>query len=181
MFRRFCIFSLLLVTAAVSGCGQRSARQSNLQFRMGEPILIRPFTYTVLETRWKAQLGELFSMQLPQNRFLLIRLSITNSGGAPAAAPLATLVGSSGTVFSEHQNGVGVDNWLGLIRNIAPAQTAEGWIVFDVPPNSYTLRCYGEVTDDSEQVGQFRIPLNLDSMDEAPTVEIPGMPSPDRR
>lgn len=163
-----------LSALAVSGCGQRKARESTIQFRMGEPLLVRPFTYTVLETRWKPQLGELFSLQIPQHQFLLIRLSITNSGGSPAAVPLLTLEGPGGAVYQEHQKGEGVPNWLGLLRNIAPAQTEEGWIVFDVPPNNYTLRCYGEVKDDVEQVGAFRIPLNMENVDESPVVDLPG-------
>jgi hypothetical protein len=177
--RAFCL--ALTLAAVVTGCGDRNVRQSNLQFRMGEPLLVRPFTYTILETRWRPQLGELFSLQVPQNQFLLIRVSITNSGGQPAAAPLLSLTDSSGNTFSEHQNGNGVDNWMGLIRNVKPAETEVGWIVFDVPPNNYTLRCYGEVTDDAEQVGLVRIPLNLESMNENPNLDIPGMPAPDRR
>lgn len=181
MLRSKRMFALALALAAAAACGQRNATQTQIQFRMGEPLFVRPFTYTVLETRWKPQLGELFSLQIPQHQFLMIRLSITNSGGSPAAAPLLTLAGTTGAVFQEHQKGEGVDHWLGLLRNIGPAQTEEGWIVFDVPPNNYTLRCYGEVTDDGEQMGQFQIPLNLESMNENPAVEIPEMPSPANR
>jgi hypothetical protein len=181
MFRICRTFALALGIAASISCGQKSVRESSIQFRIGEPLLVRPFTYTVLETRWKPQLGELFSLQIPQHQFLMIRLSITNSGGAPAAVPLLTLEGPGNTVYKEHQKGEGIGNWLGLIRNIAPGQTEEGWIVFDVPANEYVLRCYGEVSDDFEQVGRFRIPLNLESMDESPAVELPGAAAPGSR
>jgi hypothetical protein len=179
--QRSIALSVALASAAATGCGQKKSGSGAIEFRIGEPLLVRPFTYTVLETRWKPQLGELFSMQIPQHQFLLIRLSITNSGGSPAAAPLLTLEGPDGTVHNEHQKGEGLANWLGLIRIVPPAQTDEGWIIFDVPPNNYVLRCYGEVIDDVEQVGLFRIPLNLDSMNETPMVDIPGAPSPDKR
>lgn len=174
-------FTLALAIAAATGCGQQQAGQNTIQFRIGEPLLVRPFTYTVLETRWRPQLGELFSTQIPQHQFLLIRLSITNSGGTPTPAPLLTLEGPDGTVHQEHQKGDGINNWMGLLRVIGPGQTDEGWIVFDVAPNNYILRCYGELIGDVEQVGQFRIPLSMESMDETPMVDLPGAPSPDRR
>jgi hypothetical protein len=181
MIRSKRTLALALALAAAAACNRRNAGQTEIEFRMGEPLFVRPFTYTILETRWKPQLGELFSLQLPQHQFLLIRLSITNSAGTPAAAPLLTLAGPGGTTYQEHQKGEGVDNWLGLLRNIGPGQTDEGWIVFDVPPNDYTLRCYGEVTEDGEQMGQFRIPLNLDSMNETPTVDLPETAAPGSR
>lgn len=171
----------MLIAAAATGCGERRSNQSQMRFRMGEPLLVQPFTYTVLETRWRPQLGEGISLQVPQHQFLLIRVSITNSGGKPAAAPLMTITDRSGNVFQEHQNGTGADNWLGLIRNVPPAQTEEGWLIFDAPPNNYVLRCFGDVIDDTEQVGMISIPLNLESMNETPALDLPGIPAPGSR
>lgn len=148
---------------------------------MGEPVLVKPFTYTVLESRWRQQLGDDFTVQVPQHQFLLIRLSITNSGGQTTAAPLLSLIDSKGNVIQEHQNGGGLDGWFGLLRNIQPAQTEEGWIAFDASPNNYVLKCYGEVTDDSEQTGLVNIPLNMDTMNENPAIQMPEITAPGGR
>ena len=54
--------------------------------------------------------------------------------------PFLKVVNSNGDTFTESENGVGVDNWMGLLRRISPAQSEDGWLLFDVPTNSYKLR-----------------------------------------
>ncbi len=48
--------------------------------------------------------------------------------------------------FLESEDGEGLDNWFGLLRNIEPAQTQQGIILFDVALTSYRLR----ITDGGE-------------------------------
>ena len=55
-----------------------------------------------------------------------------------------------------------MDNWFGLLRNIGPSQTEQGWIVFDAPMTAYKM-----VVTDGGEVGQKKrahveIPVHLE-------------------
>src|SRR2546422_259696 len=84
------------------------------------------------------QLREL--IRLAQNRFLLLTVSVTNGGGRDVALPLLSLEDANGKLHTESENGASVENWFGLLRNISPAQTQQGRMLFDVPLGSYKLR-----------------------------------------
>ena len=146
---------LLINTAA---CKPADAPKS--EAKMGDPAVAGPLTFTVLETKWQSQLEGFPTPRMPERNFFLVRLSVTNSSGSETNIPFLKLENSSGDVFSELENGSGVDGWLGMIRHIRPAQTEEGWILFDVPTNSYKLR----VTDgnvENERVTYVSLPLSM--------------------
>jgi hypothetical protein len=127
---------------------------------MGDPAVAGSLTFTVLESKWQSQLEASPAPRLPERNFLLIRVTVTNSGGAEASIPFLKLVNESGDIFNEVENGTGVDDWLGMLRHIRPAQTEEGWILFDVPSNAYKLR----ITDgniENERVTLVSIPLSM--------------------
>jgi hypothetical protein len=48
-----------------------------------------------------------------------------------------------------------------LIRMLPPAQTEEGWVLFDVPTNSYNLRVSDTGEDGAERAAFVSIPLKL--------------------
>ncbi len=172
---------LLLLAFAVAGCGS-NARRDQFAFRIGDNVRVGPFTYTVIESHWKPQLSGTLSTRVPEQQFLMIRLTITNSGGKEASVPLLSLEDKRGSEYRELQDGSGVDNWLGLIRTIAPAQTEDGWIVFDVPQNDYILRCVSGGDEETEQVSRVEIPLSLDSLqDEMQKSDNPIVPPPVNR
>lgn len=133
---------------------------------MGEKAQIGPVIYNVFDSRWLTQLGTGPQARVPNNRFLVIRLSAVNSGAGEAAVPSMMLVDDNGTTYTELPNGDQVPHWLGTLRRIQPAQTEEGEILFDVAPRHYKLR----ITDEAEQkVGLVDIPLSFGS-------EIPAVP-----
>jgi hypothetical protein len=147
---------LLLISTAA--CKPSEPPQS--EAKMGDPAVAGPLTFTVLETKWQSQLEGFPTPRMPERNFLLIRVSVTNSGGADTNIPFLQLQNSSNDMFNELENGSGVDGWLGMLRTIRPAQTEEGWILFDVPTNSYRLR----VTDgnvENERVTYVSIPLTM--------------------
>jgi hypothetical protein len=141
---------------------------------MGEPVQVGPLIYTVLDAEWHDQLGEPPSVRTPQRRFFAIRLSVTNSGVASSGIPALRLVDSHGTAYEELSEGEGVQEWLGFLREVKPAETERGRILFDVPTGSYKLRLVNDAEPDLEKVALVEIPLQL-----GPNVPQPAaLPSP---
>jgi hypothetical protein len=155
------IAAALLALGLLSGCTQQQT-QKKLSYEMGERVTVGPFTYVVVESAWQTQLGELLQMRVPENRFLLITLSVTNGGGAAQSIPLLTLQGSDGKTYQELSDGTGVGNWIGLQRNVDPAQTLQGRLLFDVPLSSFKLRLPSAGEEGYEQFAMVDIPLRID-------------------
>jgi hypothetical protein len=62
--------------------------------------------------------------------------------------PAFKLVDDAGGVYNESTEGQDVSHWLGMIRNLKPADTLEGNVLFDVEPKSYKLKL-----DDGSETG----------------------------
>ncbi len=158
MFRRF--LPALAISLLANGC--RSPVAMRAEFQMGENVPAGPLTYNVVEKVWRSQLGEMFQIRVPQNRFLLVTISATNGGGSDVSVPFLQLEGSNGKIYEEIQEGAGVDNWFGMLRTIQPAQTQQGRILFDVPLGSYRLR----LSDGDAVSGHYayvHLPLQIDA------------------
>src|ERR1700686_4828612 len=128
-----------VVSACLLLASCSKVNSSQIDFQMGDKILVGPLTYTLVEATWKGQLGEGYKSRSPEQRFLLLTIAVTNSGGKEVSIPLLQLEGPNGQTFTEVANGDGVDQWFGLLRSINPAQTQQGRILFDVPLTSYRL------------------------------------------
>ena len=138
-------------------------------YRMGERVPVGHLVYNVFETQSLTHLGMDADQRVPQNRFLLVRISIVNGGASEMIAPNLTLEDDKGNSFPELSNGEGVPQWIGYLRQIKPADVAQGNLVFDAPPGAYKLR----VLDESgEKAALVDIPLSFGS--EAPEVPVPG-------
>ena len=153
----------LLGSAAFLLAGCQKPQENRSDYSMGERINIGQITYSVVESGWRTQLGESFRIRTPEQRFLLIKLSVTNGSGKDVSIPLLTLEGSNGQTYSELANGEGVDGWFGLLRTISPGQTQQGNMVFDVPLTSYKLRLPDIADPGLEKYVSVQIPLRLDS------------------
>jgi len=146
---------------SLSGCNRNSSSQ--IDFQMGDRITAGPLTYNVIQTVWRPQLGDALKIRVPSQRFLIVTVSATNGGGREISVPLLTLVDQNGKEYRESDNGEGVDNWFGLLRDIAPAETRQGNLVFDVPLSSYKLRLTDGGEPGTERAVWVDIPLRLDS------------------
>jgi hypothetical protein len=178
MFRRPELISFLLLAAASSALTSCGARPNNarVEYEMGDRITVGPLTYNVVETAWRSQLGSDFKLRTPQDRFLLVTISVTNGGGKEASVPLLSLENENGKIYQESDNGEGVDNWFGLLRSLTPAQTQQGRLLFDVPLTGYRLRVTDGGEPGNEKSTFIRIPLRMDGdsgLDSAPTVRAP--------
>jgi hypothetical protein len=155
---RTLLFPLALL---LTGCQTESNQK--LTFDMGERVVNGPLTYVVVESAWATQLGELFQARVPQRRFLLLTLSVTNGGGHSISLPLLTLVDANGTEYQELSDGTGVSNWIGILRTIDPGQTLQGKTLFDVPLTAFKLRLPNDGEPGYEKFAIVDIPLRIDS------------------
>jgi hypothetical protein len=137
-------------------------------YQMGERVSIGHMIYTVFERQWMTQVGEGVDARVPQNRFYLVRISAVNSGGANAIIPTISLVDDAGGSYSEIENGDGIPDFIGALREVAPAESLQGNLVFDVQPKHYKLKLTDE---DGKQSALVDIPLSFDS--DTPEVTTP--------
>ena len=72
----------------LGGC--EKSQQSRTDFSMGERVPVGQMTYSVVESTWRTQLGESFKARTPEQRFLLIKISVTNGTGKDVSIPLLT-------------------------------------------------------------------------------------------
>ena len=130
-------------------------------FKMGERVQVGPVIYTILEADWKTALSE--GGRAPQNRFLFVRVSITNSGGEAAAIPAFEIQAENGTRYQELTEKMeGVRNWLGILRNIPAGATEQGVVVFDVPLGAHKLVLLEGSDVASERYAHVEIPVQLE-------------------
>jgi hypothetical protein len=137
--------------AFLASCSGRTGANIPIRtYQMGERIELPPLVYAVFEKQWLAQLGDGPDVRYPQNRFLLIRISATNSGSAETFVPNLTVEDDAGNSCGESSNGEGVPRW----------------IVFDCAPKHYRLK----LVNDEGNAAYVEIPLSFDS--ESPGIDI---------
>jgi hypothetical protein len=113
-------------------------------YALGDRIYIGHIVYQVFETQWKPALGDGPDARVPQNRFFILRFSATNSGGSNEIVPNMSLEDQNGNSYPELKDGTKVPLWVGYLRQVAPADSVQGSVVFDVAPRSYKLRLWDE-------------------------------------
>jgi hypothetical protein len=150
-----------LAVLSLAGCSNRPS-SNRIDYEMGERITVGPLTYNVVESAWRSQLGTELKPRLPQHRFLLITVSVTNGGGREVALPLFQMENSNNETFPESDDGEGVENWFGILRSLTPAGTQQGRLLFDVPLTSYRLRLTDGGPAGSEKYVWVTIPLRMD-------------------
>ena len=164
MTKPFCRSAFLggaaLFVLILGGCQKAGPARSD--FSMGERVPVGQMTYSVVESAWRPQLGEGFKIRTPEQRFLLLRISVTNGAGKDVSIPLLTLEGNNGQTYREIADGDGVDNWFGLLRTLNPGETQQGNVLFDVPLTSYRLRVPDVNVSGFEGYASVQIPLRMD-------------------
>lgn len=154
---------LLLATAAISG-GCRKAADSSFvgTFAIGEKVQVGPLVYEIYQSNWRNELGS--GGRTPKNRYLFIKVSVTNSSNEPVAVHGFSVRGAGADdVYSEVTEDMDkVDNWFGLLRNVGPSQTEQGWVVFDVPLAAYKFIATEGGQVDEEKYAHIDIPVSLE-------------------
>jgi len=154
---------ILLTAAAVllvaTGCRDKPAPPV-LTYRMGDKVQAGPLIYTIISSEWKAQMGSGDQVQVPSKRFLLIHLSVTNGAAETISVPQLTLTDESGQSYSEASAAIDVPTLWGLIRDVKPTDTLEGYVLFDAEPKSYKLKVEGGSS--SNEMALVEIPLQFE-------------------
>lgn len=153
-FSRNVLAPVLLM--AMAGCGKPQV--GTVVRQMGEQVEIGQLSYLVVESMWRTQLGQGLNVRLPQNRFLMLTIAITNKGASDAAIPLLHLESLSGQTYRELSDGADVTDWLGILRRAGPEQTIEGRVLFDVPLAPFRLRLPGVDEAGNDRYAWVEIP-----------------------
>ncbi len=157
MLKLVCGLALVLF---LSGCSSHSSSVDSKMYRMGERVQVGPLIYTVLDTEWLDQI-DAPNPRMPHDRFLAVRLTVTNSGVATSAIPPIFVSDRRGTSYPELTDAAGVPEWLGYIRTVKPADTLHGRVVFDVPAAEYQLKLSDDAEPENVKLATVDLPLQL--------------------
>ncbi len=130
---------------------------------MGDRVQVGNLIYTVMETNWKSQLTDDPASTAPRNRFLIVKMTITNAGKDDSPIPPMTLTSSSGQTYPEViEVKDDLPLWFGgLLRQLKAAQSETGVVVFDAPLAAYKLKVTDGGDIDQEKYALIDIPLQL--------------------
>ncbi len=167
--------AIVAAVLLLSSCATKTA--GRMDRKMGDQVQLGSLIYTVLEVDWDDSIGQGVMPANPQNEFLILRLSVTNSGGTETAVPLLNVEDAQGNSFRELSENVPVENWLGVLRRMAPATTDQGRIVFELPRGTYRLRISDGSEPDKELFAFIEIPYRLSE----PVEEVETEPEPEPR
>ncbi len=161
-------FSIFLIGSllATSGCREVKKESEGKPWSMGEKVTLGPFAYTVLESEWVQELNGAKGKLIPKERFLVLRLSVTNGGGENKAVSFLTIRDDKGKEHAELQELEGVKDWMGILRMIPVAGTENGLIVFDVPMGHYRLVVNDGGSAGEERTSLIDLPLSMRPADE---------------
>ena len=167
---RLCGFATLALAGLIlAGCSSTPSTPPPATYLLGEKVQLGGISYTVFETQWLTHLGDAPTPRVPDNRFFLIRMAAVNGGSQQVSVPNLTIEDDKGKTYDELSNGEGVPQWAGYLRNVRPADSVQGNIVFDAPPAHYKLKLWDEGHTRSAYVD---IPLSFGN--ETPEIPTPG-------
>lgn len=172
---RICTGLLLAAGLLLAGCGGRRSAEL-MKYQMGQTVSLGSLSYTALETDWRAWLDGNNGRRMPKDQFLLIKVVVTNGGGGEVTLPLLTVIDSKGGIHMEENQGDGVPQWLGLLRMLKPAESNEGYLLFDVPPGSYRLRVSTGGDPEKEMAALVEVPYQLENV-RSPGTDLPIAPA----
>jgi hypothetical protein len=133
---------IALCCVLLAGCSGPSRKTT--VYPTGDKAPVDKMVYSVVDTQILPRLGEDASIRIPQNRFYVVQLSVSNSGNEDSPIPAMTLIDDSGKTYDELTDGAGVNRWLGVVRHVGANQSETGAIVFDAPASHYKLKLTDE-------------------------------------
>jgi hypothetical protein len=126
------------------GCTKEEKHEAR-HYGAGEKADVGKLSYSLVDSQIFQQLGDdPANARMPQNRFIVVQVSVANAGSDETAIPGMTLVDDGGQAYNELPDGTGVQQWLGVLRKVSPNQSETGMIVFDAQAKHYRLRLTDE-------------------------------------
>jgi hypothetical protein len=166
-----------LCAACLVSCVERAWEVRT--YPLGQKVQLGSLMYLGIETQWLPAFGEGPAARAAENQFLLVRLSVTNGGNAEASVPNFSVEDSTGRRFPELRDGEGVQDWIGTLRTLAPADTLVGNAAFDVATGHYTLHILDE---NGQHEARIDLPLNFQNGPaEDPGLDLRIGPNPNKK
>ncbi len=166
-----------LCAACLASCVERAWEVRT--YPLGQKVQLGSLTYLGIDTQWLPAFGDGPTARAAKNQFLLVRLSVTNGGDSEASVPNLSVEDSTGRRFPELLDGDGVQDWIGALRTLAPADTLVGNAAFDVANGHYTLHILDE---NAQHEARIDLPLNFQNGPvEAPGLDLRTGPAPVKR
>jgi hypothetical protein len=176
-FRLLLFLAVVVAAALLSSCGDSGEKYPVRTYPMGEKVTLGHIVYEVFETQWLTHIGQGPDARVPQNRFFLVRMNVVNGFGTDVIVPSLTLEDDNGKTYPELSSGEGVPQYIGYLRSVKPAESAQGNALFDAPPGHYKMKLADET---GEKIAYVDIPLSFVS--ETPDVpEIGGKDNQDKK
>ena len=158
MFLRAWSPGLVPLIVLLAGCSSGTPERKSVTFAAGDKASVDKLTYSIVDTQIFPRLGDESSPRVPQNRFYVVDLSISNGGSSGQPVPGMTLIDDAGKNYEELLDGSGVPHWLGVTRKVAANQTEQGAVIFDAPAGHYKLKLTDETDENDVYVD---IPLSF--------------------
>jgi hypothetical protein len=170
---RILTLPVVFACALLVSCGDGEKTFPVRTYSLGERVSLGHLNYQVFETQWLTHMGDGPDQRVPKNRFFLVRMSVTNGGGAEVIVPNFTIEDDSGTVYPEMSEADGVPQYIGYLRRLKTSESATGNALFDSPPRHYKMKIQDET---GEKTAYVDIPLAF-SLE---TPDVPEMGSRDK-
>ena len=170
----FLLAALIAAASILPSCDSGEKSFPVRTYTLGERIALGHLVYVVFETQWLTQIGDGVDARVPQHRFFLVRLSTVNSLGTDVILPNLVIEDDNGNTYPELSSGEGVPQYIGYLRSVKPAESAQGNALFDAPPRHYKMKITDETGD---KIAYVDIPLNFVSE----TPDVPELGSKDKK
>lgn len=120
-------------------------KKPNTTHIQGETVSVGYTSYMIIKSWWSDKLSDnQFLDQKPNAKFLFVEVVVRNDDKKARTVPPFKLVDENEAEYDTSDKAWAVDGSLGIIENLNPNVSKQGFIVFDVPNNrSYNLKLSG--------------------------------------
>ena len=114
-------------------------------YKEAETVHVGYNSYAVWQSWWSSSLSSnQFLDQRPNAMYLFVRLTVRNDDKKPRMVPPFKLLDENGAEYEASSNAWAVEGSIGILENLNPSVSKQGFVVFDVPKaHKYRLKLSG--------------------------------------
>ncbi len=114
-------------------------------YKMGDSVHVGYTTYALWKAWWSDRLSNnQFLNQPPNAKFLFIDITVRNNDKKARTIPPFKLIDEDGAEYDSDSSAWAIEGALGLLTDLNPSVSKQGFVVFDVPPErTYKLKVDG--------------------------------------